>query len=276
VRWFQFAAFCPLFRAHGRTWHLRLPWGWSTGEIGPDETSANSGAGRPPESELHNTQVEPICRKYLELRYRLMPYLYSAVREASLTGMPILRAMWLHYPGDPVAVARGDQFLWGRDILVAPVVEKNATSRKLYLPRGGWYDFWSNERIEGGRDIDRPVDLGLMPLYVRAGAIVPMDPVRQYTGEPVSGPLTVNVYPGADGTFELFEDDGRSFAYRSGGWMGLSMRWSDRTRRLSVALTPGSTMREPSPREIEVRVAGSTAVARAAFAGRPITVYSPR
>jgi len=276
VRWFQFAAFCPLFRAHGRTWHLRLPWGWNTGEIGPDETSTYSGAGRPPASELHNAQVEPICRQYLELRYRLMPYLYSAVREASLTGMPIVRAMWLHYPDDPVAVARGDQFLWGRDILVAPVVEKSATSRRLYLPRGAWYDFWTDERVDGGREIDRPVDLGLMPLYVRAGAIVPMGPVKQYTSQQVSGPLTVKVYPGADGAFELFEDDGRSFAYRSGGWMGLSMRWNDGARRLSIALTPGSTMRDPSPREIEVRVAGGRGPVGAAFAGRPITVYSPR
>jgi alpha-glucosidase/alpha-D-xyloside xylohydrolase len=240
VRWFQFAAFCPLFRAHGRTWHLRLPWGWNTGETGPDETSAYSGAGRPPESELHNPQVEPICRKYLELRYRLMPYL----------------------------------FLWGRDILVAPVVEKDATSRKLYLPRGTWYDFWSDERVEGGRDIDRPVDLGLMPLYVRAGAVVPMGPVKQYTGEQVSAPLTIRVYPGADGAFELFEDDGRSFAYRSGGWTGLSMRWDDRTGRLSVALTPGSTMRG-APRELDVNVAGG-ATTRAAFSGTPITVYSRR
>ena len=136
VRWFQFGAFCPLFRAHGRTWHLRLPWGWNTGELGPDETSTYSGAGRPPESELHNTQVEPICRKYLELRYRLMPYLYSAVRETSLTGLPIVRAMWLHQPDDPAAVARGDQYFWGRDILVAPVVEKDAASRRVYLPRG--------------------------------------------------------------------------------------------------------------------------------------------
>jgi len=86
----------------------------------------------------------------------------------------------------------------------------------------------------------------------------------------------VKVYPGADGAFELFEDDGRSFAYRSGGWMGLSMRWNDGARRLSIALTPGSTMRDPSPREIEVRVAGGRGPVGAAFAGRPITVYSPR
>jgi alpha-glucosidase/alpha-D-xyloside xylohydrolase len=272
VRWFQFAAFCPLFRSHGRTWHLRLPWGWNTGELGPEETATYSGAGRPPDAELHNAQIEPICRKYLELRYRLMPYLYSAVRETTKTGLPILRAMWLHYPDDPVAVARGDQYLWGRDILVAPVVEKNATSRRLYLPKGAWYDFWSDERVDGGKEIDRAVDLSLMPLYVRAGAIVPMGPVKQYTGEAVDGPLTVTVYPGADGAFELFEDDGRSFAYRRGQWMGLTFRWADAARRLSVELTQGSVVRPPLPRAIAVRVAGRPETKSMSFSGRPISL----
>jgi alpha-glucosidase (family GH31 glycosyl hydrolase) len=272
VRWFQFMAFCPLFRAHGRTWHLRLPWGWNTGEIGPDETSTYSGAGRPPEPELHNAQVEPICRKYLELRYRLMPYLYSAVRETSLSGMPIVRAMWLHYPDDPLAVARGDQYLWGRDLLVAPVVEKNATSRRLYLPRGAWFDFWTEARTEGGREVERAVDLETMPLYVRAGAIVPMGPVKQYTGEPVDGPLTLTVYPGADGAFTLFEDDGRSFAYRNGDWMGISLRWNDRARRLSVELTPGSRMRAPLTRTLALGVVGAAATRTVAFSGRPLSL----
>jgi alpha-glucosidase/alpha-D-xyloside xylohydrolase len=272
VRWFQFMAFCPLFRAHGRTWHLRLPWGWNLGELGPDETATYSGAGRPPESELRNEQVEPICRKYLELRYRLMPYLYSAVRETSLTGLPMLRAMWLHYPDDPAAVARGDQYLWGRDILVAPVVEKGATSRRVYLPRGTWFDFWTEQRVQGGQEVDRPVDLATMPLYVRAGAVIPMGPVKQYTAEPIDGPLSFTVYPGADGAFELFEDDGRSFEYRKGGWMGITCRWNDRSRRLSLSLTGGSKMRPPLVRDIEVRLAGTPAAQRTKFAGRPITI----
>jgi len=272
VRWFQFMAFCPLFRAHGRTWHLRLPWGWNLGELGPEETATYAGAGRPPESELRNAQVEPICKKYLELRYRLMPYLYSAVRETSKTGLPILRAMWLHHPDDPAAVARGDQYFWGRDMLVAPVVEKGATSRRVYLPRGTWFDFWTEQRVQGGSEIDRAVDLATMPLYVRAGAVIPMGPVKQYTAEPLDGPLSFTVYPGADGAFELFEDDGRSFEYRQGGWMGITCRWNDRSRRLSLSLTGGSKMRPPLVRDIEVRLAGTPAAQRSKFAGRPITI----
>jgi alpha-glucosidase/alpha-D-xyloside xylohydrolase len=163
LRWFQFGAFCPLFRSHGRNWKLRLPWGWNTGDSGPLEINNYNGAAIPDSNQLHNPQVEPICRKYLELRYRLLPYLYSAVRECATTGMPILRALWLHYPDDPKAVACGDQYLWGRDVLVAPVVEEGATSRRVYLPRGAWYDFWSGDRLEGGAEISRKVDLETMP-----------------------------------------------------------------------------------------------------------------
>src|SRR5205807_3148811 len=129
--------------------------------------------------------IEPVCRNYLELRSRLIPYLYSAVKETCETGMPIIRALWLHYPGDAQAVARGDEYLYGRDILVAPVVEKGATSRSLYLPRGMWYDFWTREKLEGGREISRKVDLETMPLYVRAGAVIPMGSVKQYSEEKV-------------------------------------------------------------------------------------------
>ena len=128
VRWFQFGTFCPLFRSHGRTWHLRLPWGWNTGSLGPEELRGyTGGAGHPDPSELRNAQVEPILRKYLELRYRLLPYTYTLARDCCDTGLPMMRSLWLHYPDDPAAVARGDQFLWGRDILVSPVVEKGAT-----------------------------------------------------------------------------------------------------------------------------------------------------
>ena len=118
VRWFQFGAFCPLFRSHGRTWKLRLPWGWNTGELGPNEIRGYGYAANPGPEELHNADVEPICRKYLELRYRLLPYLYSVVREGCLTGLPIIRRLWLHDPDDREGRARGDEFLWGPNILV--------------------------------------------------------------------------------------------------------------------------------------------------------------
>ena len=273
VRWFQFGAFCPLFRAHGRTWRLRLPWGWNTGELGIDEiANYTGGAANPDPSELHNADVEPICRKYLELRYRLTPYLYSAVREGYETGLPIIRALWLHYPDDAAAVARGDEYLWGRDILVAPVTEKGATSRLVYLPGGDWYDFWTEEKIPGGREFSRPVDLSTMPLWVRAGAIIPMGPVKQYTGERVDGPLAVTVYPGADGAFTLYEDDGVTFNYRRGEWMKIAFRWNDRGRVLTLRLADGSKTPPPIPRNIEVRIAPDKTARKVVFDGKPIDV----
>jgi alpha-glucosidase/alpha-D-xyloside xylohydrolase len=252
LRWFQFGAFCTLFRCHGRTWKLRLPWGWSTGDPGPVETSNYRGAAVPDPSELHNEQVEPICRKYLELRYRLLPYLYSAVRECATNGMPVMRALWLHYPDDPIAVARGDEYLWGRSLLVAPVVEPGATSRKVYLPRGAWFDFWTGEQVAGGHEISRKVDLETMPLYVRAGTILPLGPVKQFTEERVDHPLSISIYPGSNASLLLYEDDGVSFNYRKGEWMGLQLDWNDARRSLTMNLAPGSRMLSPQTRRMEV------------------------
>jgi alpha-glucosidase/alpha-D-xyloside xylohydrolase len=254
LRWFQFGAFCPLFRSHGRNWKLRLPWGWNTGDPGPMEISHYEGAAVPDSSQLHNPNVEPICRKFLELRYRMLPYIYSAVRECTVSGMPIMRALWLHYPDDPKAVARDDEYLWGRDVLVAPVVEKGATSRQVYLPRGVWYDFWTGERIDGGREISRKVDLEIMPLYVRAGSILPLGPVKQHVYEQSDEPLTISIFPGADASFLLYEDDGKSFDYRNGEWMGLQMSWADFQRVLTLKLGDGSRMRAPLRRNLVITI----------------------
>ena len=270
LRWFQFAAFCPLFRSHGRAWKLRLPWGWNTGDPGPAEINNYNGSALPGPDQLHNAQVEPICRKYLELRYRMLPYLYSAARECTTTGVPIMRALWLHYPDDPIAVARGDQFLWGSDILVAPVVEQGATLRQVYLPRGGWFDFWTNERHEGGQEILRKVDLETMPLYVRAGAILPLGPVKQYTGEQTDQPTNISIYPGADGTFLLYQDDGRSFKYRKGEWQGIEMAWRDASRTLTMRLAKGSRMLTGHGDRFEVKL--GAAQKSMTFTGHPMEV----
>jgi alpha-glucosidase (family GH31 glycosyl hydrolase) len=269
LRWFQFGAFCTLFRCHGRNWKLRLPWGWNTGDPGPIEIKNYDGAAIPDATELHNPEVEEVCRKYLNLRYRMLPYLYSAVREATQTGMPVMRALWLHYPDDPNAVACSDQYLWGRDVLVAPVAEQGARSRKIYLPRGVWYDFWTNQRIEGGRQITRAVDLETMPLYVRAGAILPLGPVKQFVEEGTEEPLTLTAYPGTDGTFLLYEDDGRSFDYRRGEWMGVQLSWHDRSRTLRMQLASGSKMLA-SKRKLDVKVGDN--LRQIEFDGRPSEV----
>ena len=265
VRWFQFGTFNPSFRAHGRNWHLKLPWGWHSGDGGPFE----SGQWRAAPEELNNPNVEPILRKYLELRMQLLPYTYTAIRETHETGLPVIRAMWLHHPDDATAVANGMQYYWGSDLLVAPVVEKGATLRKLYLPRGAWYDFWTNQRIAGGREIEKPVDLATMPIYVRAGAVLPMGPVKQYTEEPSDAPTQLIVYPGANGSSTLYDDDGISFNHRNGDYMRVQMDWVDASRTLRLRLAPGSRMLQPSRRFV-VRLAGATATREVTFTGQAV------
>ena len=237
VRWFQFSAFCPSFRCHGRTWMLRLPWGWDMGTYGPAEFDTQFAASTLPKpEELHNKAVEEICRKYLNLRYQLLPYLYSAVAETHATGLPLMRSLWLAFPEDARAAAVEDAYLWGDSMLVAPVLEPGATHRRTYLPHGVWWDYWTNARLDGGVEVTREVTLETMPLYVRAGAIVPIGPVKQHTGEVSSEPVVLRVYPGADGAMTLYEDDGKSFDYEKGAFTKIVCTWNDgsRTLRLKV------------------------------------------
>ncbi|MEX0907992.1 MAG: TIM-barrel domain-containing protein, partial [Gemmatimonadota bacterium] len=230
ARYFQFSAFNPSFRSHGRIWRLRLPWGWGLPEMGHLE-----GQRDPPlQSAMNNQAIEPVARKYAELRYQLIPYTYTLAREAYDTGMPFIRALWLHYPDDAQARGIGDQFLWGRDLIIAPVYTKGATSRDVYLPAGQWYDWWTNQQQAGGRTVTRPVDLATMPIYVRAGAIIPFDPVRQYMEQEVSGPTTIKVFPGQNGEFTMYEDDGISLDYIENRGTWTRMTWNDTARTLTI------------------------------------------
>lgn len=230
ARWFQFGSFNASFRSHGRTWRTRLPWGWGVNNMEPIENRDN-----PLQSEMNNPAIEPVVKKYDELHYQLMPYTYTLAWEARQTGLPMMRAMWLYYPTDAQATALGDQYLWGRDLLVAPVYTKGATSRDVYLPKGTWYDWWTNEQKAGGQTVSRTVDLATMPLYVRAGAIIPFDPIRQYTAEVVSEPTTLKIYSGADGSFTLYEDDGTSLDYLKGKYSQTLITWNDKQKKLRIA-----------------------------------------
>jgi alpha-glucosidase (family GH31 glycosyl hydrolase) len=247
ARWFQFAAFCGSFRSHGRVWHTRLPWGWGLSDVGPMEYGNNNSAPPPGDrrhilpSELNNPAIEPVARKYAELRYQLLPYTYTLAREARDSGLPLMRALWLHYPDDPKARSVATEYLWGRDLLIAPVFTQGAATRDTYLPAGDWYDWWTNARITGGRTVSREVDLATMPIYARAGAIIPFDPVRQYTAEPVTEPTTLRVFPGANGQFTLYDDDGISQAYLNGRGSWIRITWNDQTRVLT--LEPGAPAR---------------------------------
>jgi alpha-glucosidase len=194
ARWFEFGAFCPLCRPHGDQTALREPW-----QFGPE--------------------VEAICRKYLRLRYRLMPYLYTAAHDACSGGLPIMRPLVLDFPDDPRAYNLTDEYLFGRDILVAPVLEEGATERIVYLPAGAWVDFWTDTVYEGPRFLTVEAPLDVLPLFVRQGAIIPTGPDAQHTSESLLDPLTLEIYPGIAQSFTLYEDDGETTAYQTGGYV---------------------------------------------------------
>jgi len=259
VRWFQFGTFTPSFRAHGVVWRTRLPWGWNPGQMGPiqmkeylkgDTFAADTLDLEYRTLDIHTNRVEPIIKKFLELRYRLMPYLYTVVREAHDTGMPVMRALWLHYPNDPNAVSQSHEYLWGPNLLVAPITEKGVygphdfSMREIYLPEGKWYDFWRPyQAFHGKQQIRQTFDLSTMPIYVRAGTILPLDPVRQYVEEPVDSPMTLQIYPGTDGEFILYEDDGKSMDYLSGAFSQTRLAWDDNQRTLTIEHEMGESIR---------------------------------
>jgi alpha-glucosidase/alpha-D-xyloside xylohydrolase len=192
---------------------------------------------------------------------------------ARQTGLPLMRAMWLHYPHDAAARALGTQYLWGRDLLIAPVFEKGATSRAVYLPAGTWYDWWTRATHAGGQTVNRAVDLATMPIFVRAGAILPLDPVRQYTSQVVREPTTLRVYRGADGQYTLYEDDGISQDYLSGKGTWTRMTWNERSARLTLEPGPprGAT-NLTGPRTFTVELIPDGTTRTVPYSGRRVDV----
>ena len=158
----------------------------------------------------YGKQAEPILEKYLRLRYQLMPYIYSLGYHTWLTGAPFLRALPLDFPDDPKVADLRDEYMFGPAFLVAPVTEQGATSREVYLPAGtNWYNYWTNERVKGGQTITVQAPIDTIPLFVRAGSIIPLGAPVESTHQ-AQAIEQVRVYPGADANFTLFSDDGKT------------------------------------------------------------------
>lgn len=191
ARWMQFGTFMPFFRGHS-THFSRDHEPWAFGQ-----------------------QVEDVCRAAIQLRYQLLPYIYTLFWQASQQGTPVLRPMFYHFPNDTATYSLHDQFLFGPFLLVAPIYQPERTSRQVYLPSGVWYHWWNGTRVEGPCTIVAEAPLDRVPIYVRAGAIVPLAPVMCCTDEQPNDPLTMHIYPGS-GSFTLYEDDGHTFAYEQG------------------------------------------------------------
>ena len=177
---------------------------------------------RPHEPWVYGSQVEQICRDYIELRYQLLPYLYTLFWQATTTGAPILRPLLYDFPQDPQVAHLADQVMLGPALMAAPVLRPGVTCRAVYLPAGDWFDWWTGEPLTGGRHSLAKAPLAQMPLYVRAGAVIPMAPVTQCITQQ-SQPLRVKIWPGT-GEWTLYEDDGESFEYQTGSFATTTYR----------------------------------------------------
>lgn len=231
LRWFQHGAFVPIFRSHGQ-FPYREIW-----EIAPEGTPHY-------DSFVH----------YLKLRYTLLPYIYTLAGDTWHRDGTLLRALAMDFPGDPKAREVADQYLFGPAFLVAPVTTFGATSREVYLPAGAqWIDFDTGQRHEGGRTITAAAPLQRMPLFVRAGSIVPRTVVQEYVDQVPDAPLTIEVYTGADGRFALYGDDGRSYGYERGEWSRIPLAWDDAAGALTIGAREGAYPGMPATREMRVR-----------------------
>jgi alpha-D-xyloside xylohydrolase len=216
IRWFQFGTFCPIFRAHGtRTTNQNEIWSY-----GPN--------------------AQKILTEYDKLRYRLMPYIYSLAWKTTNEGYTILRPLVMDFRSDTRAQNVADQFLFGSAILVNPVTEPGAESRHLYLPDATWYDFWTGSSTKGPRAIDAPAPIERLPLFVRAGSILPLGPDMEYAGEKPADPIELRVYRGADGEFTLYEDENDNYNYEKGAHTTILFRWDDAAQRLTIGDRAGS------------------------------------
>ena len=218
TRWHQFGTFVPLFRTHGQ-WPTRELW-----NIAPEGSESY-------ESILY----------YMQLRYRLMPYLYSLSGAIHFEDATIMRGLPMDFPGDPAVRDLDDQWLFGPALMPAPVYEYGARSRRVHFPAGSdWYDFYDGRLIPGGQDLVVPAPYGRMPLYVRAGSIVPAGPDMEWSDEKAADPVRIFVYAGADGQFTLYEDENVNYNYEKGAYAMIPMQYDDAARTLRIGSREGS------------------------------------
>ena len=251
VRWMQYGLFCPVFRSHGADAPREI---WQFGRKGEP--------------------VYDAIERMIRLRYRLIPYLYSMAWQVTSNNESYLRPLFSDFAADRRTWDMTDEFLFGRSILAAPILEPQYTQEQViredamsgwdrktvgdgsavatpdftqtgtatkYLPKGAlWYDFWTGTSYRGGQDVTLTTRLDRVPMFVRAGSILPLGPEMQYTGETPWDNLELRVYPGADAAFTLYEDEGDGYAYEKGVYATIPMRWDDRTRTLTIGQRQGS------------------------------------
>jgi alpha-D-xyloside xylohydrolase len=216
VRWFQFGTFSPIFRVHGTR--------------------------NPSENELwsYGAEAQKILVDYDTLRYRLMPYIYSEAWRVTNERYTLMRPLVMDWRTDVRAQNTGDAYMFGPSILVNPVYTQGATSRSVYLPKATWYDFWTGERVGGEQTVQAAAPLDKLPLYIRAGSILPLGPTMEWATEKPEDPIELRVYPGADGEFTLYEDENDNYNYEKGAHATIPMHWDDGAHTLKIGARSGS------------------------------------
>ena len=252
TRWFEVGAFTPLFRDH------------------------NSNDTMPKEPWVHGPVHEDIRRHYIEERYRLLPYLYTAFEENSRDGLPVMRPLFLEYPtlGDPKQdngdfVGNDTEFLFGHDLLIVPAEGEGLNPRDVLLPPGDWFDYWTGQKLDLPRQFKRNIALDELPVYVRAGAIIPLQPVVQSTADVPQGPLELRVYPGPDCQGSLYWDQGETFDYLKGQYYRQAFTCQATPSGVTVNLGAVEGSYEPWWKTIRISVYGNRAPQKVTVNGAP-------
>lgn len=217
-RWFQFSAFCPMFRVHG-----------------------SYGLGPGKEFWRFDEKTQGILRTYLDLRYRLLPYLYSTAWQVTSEGAPFMRPLVVDFPNDPQVIGIGDQYLFGPAIMVTPVTASGATAQSVYLPaaKAPWFNFWTGENCPAGQSVEAAAPIETLPLFVRPGSIIPMGPFLQYSYEKPAAPIELRVYRGANGRCTFYEDEGDGYNYEKGKYATILISWDEAKHTLEIGKRSG-------------------------------------
>lgn len=261
LRWLQFAVFTAMMRSHGTN--------------APREIYQLGAKGTP---------AFDIAEKYIRLRYELQPYIYTASREVSHQGGSLMRPLLMDYPADSIALLAADEYLFGKSLLVKPVTdsitakkehlfnEQSKVAVNTYLPKGAWYNFWTDQKITGGRELEQQMMLSQMPVFVKAGSVIPLAAVPQYSTIQNFKELTIKVFPGKNAAFTLYEDEGDNYNYENGAYSLITFQWNEQAKKLTVLSRKGAFPGMLQERSFKVCVAGTRTVKNMVYKGNKISV----
>jgi alpha-D-xyloside xylohydrolase len=243
IRWFQFGTFCPIMRIHGKGERALFSSNW-------------------------DNATKATLLKYDRLRYRMLPYIYSLVGMVTHKNYTIMRSLAFDFRRDSGIDNIPNQYMFGPAFMVSPVTKQLYTganaqtgtaTRKVYLPKAAnWYNFWTGELVNGGQTIDAPAPIDIIPLYVKAGSIIPMGPVMEYATEKSNPPIELRIYPGANGSFEYYEDENDNYNYEKGASATFTFSWNDNKKQLTISDTRGSYKGMPLKHTLNIVVVNGT------------------